>query len=361
MRMPKFSLLYILLFLLACKSKTPHIKPLVSAITESVYASGVLKSEAQYQSFSNVNGTINEIYLDEGDPVKIGTPLLSITNDLQRLNTENAALAAQYATLANNKGKLEDARNLMSIRLRRMKSDSLLYRRQQNVWQSDGGTKVELEQRELNYESSKVDYQSAILKFDELKKQLDFAALQSRKNLQISQKLASDFTLKSEVNGILYQLYKKKGESVTQQMPIALLGSNGRFILEMQVDEFDIFKVKKGQLVLVTLDSYKERVFEAKVSSISPMMIQQTKTFLVEAIFTAPPKTLYPFISFEANIVIHTKPKALLIPINYLVNDSTVLKSSGEMVKVKTGLKDYKMVEILSGITAADELNNPIQ
>lgn len=359
--MYKLYALFFLFFLLSCKSKPETVKPLLSTITQSVYAAGILKSEAQYQAFSNVNGSIKDIYVKEGANVRIGTPILSISNDLQQLNTQNAQLAAQYAALSNNQGKLEDAKNLISIQLRKMQSDSLLWIRQKNIWQNNGGTKVDLEQRELGFESSKVDYQSAVLKFDELKRQLGFAASQSKKNVQISQKMASDFTLKSEIDGVLYQLYKNRGESITPQTPLALLGGNKKFVLEMQVDEYDIFKVKPGQLVLVTLDSYKDKVFEAKVVSISPMMNQSTKTFLVEAIFVEPPKALYPFISFEANIVIQTKPKALLIPINYLLNDSTVLKSNGEKVKVTTGLKDYKMVEILSGISAADELIDPIQ
>lgn len=359
--MRKLYFVYYLFFLLSCKNKSETIKPVLSAITESVYAAGILKSEAQYQAFSNVNGSIKDIYVKEGAKVTIGTPILSISNDLQELNIQNAQLAAQYAALTNNQGKLDDAKNLISIQLRKMQSDSLLWIRQKNIWQNNGGTKVDLEQRELSYESSKVNYQSAILKFDELKRQLVFAASQSKKNVQISQKMASDFTLKSEIHGVLYQLYKKRGESITSQTPLALLGSKKKFVLEMQVDEYDIFKVKPDQLVLVTLDSYRGEIFEAKVVSISPMMNQASKTFLVEATFVKPPKALYPFISFEANIVIRTKPKALLIPINYLLSDSTVLKSNGEKVKVSTGLKDYKMVEILSGISVADELVNPIQ
>jgi HlyD family secretion protein len=66
-------------------------------------------------------------------------------------------------------------------------------------------------------------------------------------------------------------------------------------------------------------------------------------------------------VTFEANIVLQTKNNALLVPREYMLNDSTVLKSSGDTVKVVTGLKDYKQVEILSGITAQDELIKPTE
>jgi hypothetical protein len=41
------------------------------------------------------------------------------------------------------------------------------------------------------------------------------------------------------------------------------------------------------------------------------------------------------------------------------VNDVYVLKKDGTKVKVSAGLKDYEMVEILSGITSNDELILP--
>jgi hypothetical protein len=55
----------------------------------------------------------------------------------------------------------------------------------------------------------------------------------------------------------------------------------------------------------------------------------------------------------------HTKNKAMLIPRNYVLNDSIVIKSDGEKVIVKTGLKDYQKIEIVSGISANDELIKP--
>ena len=55
----------------------------------------------------------------------------------------------------------------------------------------------------------------------------------------------------------------------------------------------------------------------------------------------------------------YTKNNAMLIPRNYILNDSIVIKSNGEKVIVKTGLKDYRKIEILSGIGAEDELIMP--
>ncbi|MFM9945860.1 MAG: efflux RND transporter periplasmic adaptor subunit [Bacteroidia bacterium] len=349
------------LFLFACKSKVEKIKPTVEPISESIYASGVIKSKNQYQAFAMANGIVEEVFVEEGDSVKKGTPILSISNDAQKLNKDNAELAAAFSDINANEGKLNEAKSLIDLAKSKMKVDSALYFRQKNLWQQNIGTKVELEQRELAYQNSKTSYYSSIVRYNDLKRQLNFSSSQSKKNLLIADKLQSDFTLKSEINGIVYSLFKSKGEIVGVQTPIAVIGDSKQFILEMQVDEYDILKIKKGLTVLVTLESYKGKVFEAVVTKINPMMNERSKTFLVEAEFITQPEILYPNISFEANIVIQSKEKAILIPRNFLLNDSFVVKANGDKVEVKTGLKDYQKIEIISGISAEEELVKPTE
>jgi multidrug efflux pump subunit AcrA (membrane-fusion protein) len=242
-----------------------------------------------------------------------------------------------------------------------MKNDSLLYQRQLALWKQDIGTKVDLEQRELAYENSKNIYNSSKIKYDDLKRQLDFNSAQAKKNVLISDKMENDYTIRSEIDGIVYSLPKYKGEMVGPQTPLAVIGASNRFVLEMQVDEYDILKIKVGLPVLVTMDSYKGKVFDAKVTKVNPLMNERSKTFLVEAEFNQLPEMLYPNISFEANIVLQKKENAILIPRNYIVNDSVVIKANGDKVTVKTGLRDYQKIEILSGISANDELVKPVQ
>ena len=351
----------ILLFAFSCKNKVEKIKPSVEPITESIYASGILKSRNQYQAFATVNGIVENVFVAEGDTVKKGTPILSISNETQKLNKENAELAAAFSDINANQGKLNEAMLFIELSKNIMKNDSALYFRQKNLWQQQVGTKVDLELRELSYQNSKAAYYSSIVKYADLKRQLDFTSSQSKKNLLISSNLESDFTLKSEIDGIVYGIYKSKGEIVGLQTPLATIGDAKHFILEMQVDEYDILKIRRGQTVLVTLDSYKGKVFEASVTKINPLMNERSLTFLVEAEFTKQPEVLYPNITFEANIVLQSKDKAILIPRDYVLNDSMVTKSDGTKIVVKTGLKDYQKIEILSGISTNDELIKPTE
>lgn len=357
--MKKFLLLIAPIFVFSCKSKVEKTKPIVASITESVYASGLVKSKNQYQVFATVSGIIQDVLVSEGDTVKAGDILFALVDDAQRLSKENAALNAQFADLNANKGKLDEAKLMLELAKNKMKNDSSLYFRQKNLWAQQVGSKVELEQRELNYQNAKTSYYSAKVKHDDLLRQLELNASLSQKNLAISSKLESDFSIKSDIDGIVYGIQKNKGEIVSPQTAMAVVGDAKHFILEMQVDEYDILKIKKGLRVLVTLDSYKGQTFEAEVTKINPLMNERNKTFLVESEFTDAPPLLYPNISFEANILLQNKDKALLIPRNCLLNDSLVIKANGDTVKVKTGLKDYQKIEITSGLSASDELLIP--
>jgi hypothetical protein len=130
-------------------------------------------------------------------------------------------------------------------------------------------------------------------------------------------------------------------------------------MLELQIDEYDIAKVRLGQHIFVTFDSYKGEVFTAEVKTIYPIMNDRSKSFTVEAEFLKAPPVLYPNLTAEANIVIQTKEKALTIPRAYLVDETYVLKENNEKKKVKTGLKDYEKVEILGGLSASEEIVKP--
>jgi len=145
------------------------------------------------------------------------------------------------------------------------------------------------------------------------------------------------------------------------QTPIAIVGDATDFLLELQVDEYDIGKVRLGQKVVVSMDSYKGRVFEAVIEKIDPIMNERSRSFTVDARFVTRPENLYPNLTAEANIVIHTKENALTIPHNYLVNDSTVLLEKSQQRKVVTGIKDYQKAEIVSGLQKDDVLVKPAQ
>ncbi len=355
----RLSLLFLMLLFISCGSKQEKIQPVTENITESVYASAIVKAKNQYQVYSTVSGNINKIFVTENDLVKIGTSILQVSDKSISISRESAGLAADYASINANQEKLSEVKNSIALAQNKVTNDLSLFKRQENLWNAGIGTKVELEQRELAYKNSKNALSSAQLRYNDLQKQLQYNSKQAKNNLSASQTKEGDFTIKSEINGKVYSLAKVEGEMVNPQTPLATIGDALIFLLEMQIDEYDVAKVKLGQKVLLTMDSYKNEVFEARVSKINPMMNERSKSFTIEAEFIKQPSVLYPNLTAEANIIIQVKQNALTIPRIYLLDDSQVLVGKNKKQQVVTGLKDYQKVEIVKGITAKDFIFKP--
>ncbi len=356
---PKILLVSISFLIISCKSKQEKIKPTEEKITESVYASGIIKSNNQYKVFSTVNGVIAEIIVKEGDVVKKGDAIIRLINTNAHLNTQNAALSADYSAATNNAEKLNELQIATNLAKAKMNEDALLQQRQQNLWNENIGSKYELEQRQLAYKSSATAYQAAALRYTQLQKQINFQEKQSQNNLQIASTIKNDYTIKTDADGKVYNIIMKQGEMVNTINPVAIIGDANNFMMELQVDEFDINRVKIGQKIVLSMDSYKGQVFEATVTKINPIMNDRSKSFTVEAMFIKQPATLYPNLTCEANIVVQQKEKAITIPRSYLLAGDSVWIEKDKKRKVIVGLKDYQKVEIISGVSINDFIYKP--
>lgn len=345
--------------LVSCKGKQPTVHPEYRSITQSVYASGIVKSRNQYQVFPESAGIIDQLDIAEGDTVRKGQRLAVIRNPSAILNRQNALAAADFNTLNNTRDQLQELQNTVEMAQQVKQNDSLLYARQRELWNQGIGTRIELEQRALNVRNATTSYENALLKYSQLKKQLDFTERQSRTSLAIASSLEKDLEVKSQMDGNVFSLLKEQGEMVNAQTPIAVIGEKNNVYLELQIDENDISEVVPDQQVLITMDSYKREVFEARIKKIYPMMNERSRTFTAEADFIKRPDRLFPNLTAEANIIITSKPHALLIPRSYLIDDQYVLLKNKKKVKVNIGARDNQFAEIISGVTEKDELLNP--
>jgi RND family efflux transporter MFP subunit len=350
-----------MIVLCSCNKKIETTHGVIQNITESVYASGKVKSKDQYEVFAQVGGVIQQVHVENGDLVHKGDPLITLIDETPRLNTENARIAASYQSVDANRDKLNEALVNINLAREKLQNDSLLIIRQQHLWVNGIGSRNELDQRELAVKNSMSAYQTAKLRYNQLKQQLEFSALQSRKILQISSSTTGDYVVRSNQDGKVYNISKKPGEIINPQQPFAIIGNAGNFILELQVDEYDVSKIRLGQKAIVSMDSYKGQVFEGTITKIDPIMNDRTRAVIIEAVFTKQPRVLLPNLTVEANILISQKEKALIIPRNYLVDEAYVVLKNGEKRKIITGLKDYQRVEVVDGLSAEDIIKKPVQ
>lgn len=361
-KMRTLGILFILYLFFSCTQKaTTEIHPTLGTVTESVYASGVIKAENQYTVYATVNGVLQQIHVTPGQSITKGQALFQIENEKAALNTENSELA--YRMSQDNNRYIQDKIAEMELKVQTAKDklvlDESIYQRSKNVKAYNAISEVDFEKAELAYKNSKSTYQAALKQLSQLREQLKNDQSRNSINLKISQKSQSDFMVKSAFSGQLFDVLVKEGTLVTPQTPLAIIGKQNAYLLELDVDENDMVRVAVGQLILISMDSYKDTVFEATVDKIYPIMDVRSRTFRIEAHFKTPPAKLYPNLTAEANIVVKRRSNVLTIPKKYLVDKEYVLVNTDEKRKVTVGLSDYQNIEILSGLTASETIYLP--
>jgi len=355
-------LLSVFFFHCSCSpKKNNEIKPTIGAITESVYASGIVKAVGQYTVYATSNGILKQTKVTVGQQIKSGQPLFELDQDKAELNTENAQLAYQLSQ-ENNRYILD---KMAEIELRvqaakdKLALDESIYMRNKRIKQYQVISEVDFERVELAYKSAKNNYETAKKQLSQFKSQMQNDQSRNYNNLKISQKSQSDYIITSAFYGQLFDILVKDGSLITTQTPLAIIGKTDAFLLELEVDENDMVRVSLNQKILVTLDSYKNQVFEAVVDKIYPIMDVQSRTFKIEGHFITPPKKLYPNLTAEANIIIQTKRQCITIPKSYLLPGDSVFISKDKKRKVKIGLNDYQKVEITAGLKASEMIYKP--
>lgn len=350
-----------LLLINGCKPEPETITPTIGPITESVYASGVIKAQGQYQVYPTVNGTVTELLVKEGDTIKAGQPLLRIDDRSSSLTNRSAS--AQVQLLERNVGEngpvLSQLKQAVAQAKDKYLLDSTNYARQTALWALQIGSRNDLDQRELAFTTSKANYIRAMQALSESRERLRTELDVARNNAAISSAGNDDRSPRSLIDGLVYDLMIEPGELATTQRAVAVIGSARELFLELEVDEYDIRQVKPGQLAYITLDSYEGQAFSAEITRVIPLMDPRSRTFKVEARFKDKPPTLYPNLTAEASIVLRVKEKALTVPAGYVVDGAYVLTGPGERQPVKLGARDMEKVEIVEGIDATTELYKP--
>jgi multidrug efflux pump subunit AcrA (membrane-fusion protein) len=364
-KMSKFKLIIAALVLLsACKSETESILPLKKDINEAVYAAGNIYPAKEYKVFSNADGNVLELLVEEGDTVALNQILMRVDRDVQMARAEGSEQIYNIANKnisTNSPVLIEYEAALQTIALK-FKNDSTNYTRYQNLYKQEATSKVELERAQLNYFASKNEYYAKKKGLERLKNQLKVEFENAQTQYKLNAKDADNYVLKSMMNGRVYELLKEQGEMVRRNEAVALIGDLGTPMVRLTVDELDLPKIKIGQEVFIHIDMFNDRIFKAKVSKIYPKLNRLDQSFRVDAIFMDTDIPNLYGLSLEANIMVSEKKNALCIPKTFLVSkDSLWLDVDGEksLRKIKTGISDFDFVEITEGITEQSIIYKP--
>lgn len=355
----------VVLFVVFKKNKVETVKPEHKAITEAVYASGFLVPRNEYKVYALSDGYIVSKGKEGGDEVNKGEEIYKVQNDAVagKLGASSSALELAKLNASENSPVLLDLKNKIKSAEAKCKNDSLNYTRYKNMLEAKAVTQAQYDQAALAFEVSYNDLKSAKENYKRTKDQLHVELKNAESMLTASNLDYGNYSVRSVMDGVVYETYKDLGEAVRRTELVALVGEKGAKVLELSVDQQDIDKVKVGQEVIVKMDVTGSKIYKAKISKIYPNMNQQDQTFKVEAEFAEGYEMNFVHTSVEANIMIAQKEKALIVPKNVIqANDEVEVKGIGlnKRVKIKRGLENLEFVEIIEGVGDTDEIVIPV-
>lgn len=355
----------VVLFVVFKKNKVETVKPEHKAITEAVYASGFLVPRNEYKVYALSDGYIVAKSKEGGDEVKNGEEIYKVQNDAvsSKLGASLSALELAKLNASENSPVLLDLKNKIKSAEAKYKNDSLNYTRYKNMFDAKAVTQAQYDQAALAFEVSSNDLKSVKENYKRTKDQLQVELKNAESMLAASNLDYGNYSIRSVMDGVVYETYKDLGEAVRRTELVALVGEKGAKILELSVDQQDIDKVKVGQEVIVKMDVTGSKIYKAKITKIYPNMNQQDQTFKVEAEFAEGYEMNFVHTSVEANIIIAQKEKALIVPKNVIqANDEVEIKAMGlnKRVKIKRGLENLEFVEIVEGVGDTDEIVIPV-
>lgn len=337
-----------------CSSDVEEVHPQMKKLTSAVYASGALVPEQEYKVVSTVDGYLEEVYVHEGDTVREGQQLFYISNQVRTAQEQGAAAVVQKTipTVSDNAPVYQELEGRIEVARIKMEQDELQYNRYKKIYDQDAISQSAYEKYYLQYQSSLKDYQNLKQQYEQQKLSGKLQLQQAQNQLEVNRAQQTVGRLKSFMNGVVYEIYKKQGDLISPTQPVALIGA-GDMIAKLSVDEDDLDKVYVGQEVMITMDAYDDKVFKASIKKIYPFLNKVEQSFRVDATFDEQlPVGIYG-LNLEANIVLTKNKEVLVIPRNALLKgDSVMVKMDGEAkrVKITTGIADDEWVEVKEGL-----------
>lgn len=357
----KHTLFILFLFsLYACnRNEEQGVAPKRSAITETVFASGVLEPDQQYNLTAQTDGYLLQMNIEEGDLVKAGQVVAVVDNPTNPIQTKTSKELLKIAELntTDNAPAIRQIEANIAIARERLAQDQTQADRYKRLLESNSIAKVEYENAALMVENTKAQIKALEEQIAALRLQAEQQRISQQSSLDLNEVSGSINQVKALVSGKVYRQFKRRGDYVRRGEVIAVIGDANFIYAKLNVDENSINKIRIGQKVTLRLNPQKDHPYTGEVFEILPSFDAMTQSFPCKVRFVDSLQFPIAGTQLEANITIGEKKDVLLIPRGLMGYGNQVqLKRNDSLRTIVPGIISTEWVEVLSGLTEQDEL-----
>ena len=326
---------------------TYNTQPLVIGnITEVITASGTINPLSTVSIGTQASGRIDEIYVDYNSEVKEGQLLALIDQ------------ANAKANVAQREAALDIAKAQVAVEENNIKYYKKALDRISKLNASKYSTEKDLEAAERDYDNA-----LAQLQLDQAQvKQAEAALNSALTELSYTE-------IKSPVNGIVISKAVEVGQTVAASFSTPELFSVAEDLTKMQIEatvaEADIAKVKDGQTVRFTVDSYADEYFYGRVVQVrnEALTTSNVVTYMVVIEIDNSEMKLKPGMTANVEIITADEKDVLLAPnqaLRFYMDDGNGAKryqdrgvwimknGEPERIAVKVGISNDNHTQIIS-------------
>ncbi len=347
-------------------------------VARSVVATGKIQPITKVEVKSKASGIVEKLFVDINNKVSRGRPLAQL--DQQEILAQVDAQKAQLAAAEANVGTYEA--NIEQDKVNAAAPDLPMYKTtlDRNLQMQKEGvvSKQALDDANRDYLAAltKRDASRAQIGVDTAKlKQAKAQVLQSEASLKQLEEQLSYTTIVAPMDGTILSRDVEIGDAVSS---ILVLGSTATLIftegdtsqvyVQGKVDEADIAHVYMNQPARIKVESFRDRIFNGRVTKIAPLGVEKDNvtTFEVRVSIDNPGGELKANMTANAEILLDEHKGVLTVPENAVMYDpqknATVeipdkgQKEGKRKIPVKVGLSNGSVTEILSGLKEGDQV-----
>jgi len=267
---------FVLPFLFAACGNNDH--------PEFIDASGTIESTNVIVS-SKTSGEILTMKSGEGDKVEKGDTIIIIDHELLAIQLKQAVAAKDAAEAQLNlmlKGareediiQAEQNLNQAKINFETAERDKNRFK---NLFDTRSITQKQYEDAVARYNLMNAQYKAAQENYNKIKKifrqeEIDQAKANLNKaiaGVDLLRKNIRDSYVAAPINGYIVRTFVEKGETVSPMSSLFKVSDLDEVELVIYVSEEDLGYVKLGQKADISIDTYKDKTYEGKVTYISP-------------------------------------------------------------------------------------------
>lgn len=349
-----------------------------SDVARSVVATGKIQPITKVEVKSKASGIVEKLFVDINNHVHKGQELAQL--DQQEILAQVAAQKAQLAAAEANVGTFEA--NIEQDKVNAAAPDLPMYKQtlDRNVaMQKDGIVSHQA------LDDANRDYLAALTKRDSSKAQVgvDIAKLkqaraqvqQADASLKQLEEQLSYTTIVAPMDGVILSRDVEIGDAVSS---ILVLGSTATLVMtegdttqvyvQGKVDEADIAHVYMNQPARIKVESFRDRIFNGKVTKIAPLGVEKDNvtTFEVRVSIDNPGGELKANMTANAEILLDEHKGVLTVPESAVIYDNQKnafveipdksQKEGKQKIAVKVGLSNGSVTEILSGLKEGQQV-----